>query len=84
LTHSFIKIINSTYNNYPGFVRERKEIKTWRWYPTSPDYSKEAMSPFGKTSIKRKLGSVFSENNQYILSTLFYQFNVRLDMLMKI
>ena len=35
------------------------------------------MSPFGKNSINRKLGSVFSENDQYILSTLFYPFNVR-------
>ena len=35
------------------------------------------MTLFGKTSIKRKLGSVFSENDQYILSTLFYPFNVR-------
>jgi Flp pilus assembly protein TadD len=51
--------------------------KKWWGDPTSPDYSKEAMSPFGKTSIKRKLGSVFSENDQYILRTLFYPFSVR-------
>ena len=51
--------------------------KKWWGDPSSPDYSKEAMSPFGKTSIKRKLDSVFSENDQYILNTLFYPFNVR-------
>ena len=44
---------------------------------TSPDYAKDGMNPFGKTSINRKLGSVFSENDQYILSTLFYPFSVR-------
>ena len=53
--------------------------KKWWGDPTSPDYAKEAMSPFGKTSIKRKLGSVFSENDQYILSTLFYPFSVRFN-----
>ena len=51
--------------------------KKWWGDPSSLDYEKEAMSPFGKTSINRKLGSVFSENDQYILSTLFYPFNVR-------
>jgi Flp pilus assembly protein TadD len=51
--------------------------KKWWGDPSSPDYSKEAMSPFEKTSIKRKLGSIFSENDQYILSTLFYPFSVR-------
>ena len=35
------------------------------------------MSPFGKTSINRKLGSVFSKNDQFILRTLFYPFSVR-------
>jgi hypothetical protein len=53
--------------------------KKWWGDPSSPDYSKEAMSPFGKTSIKRKLGSVFSENDQFILRTLFYPFSVRFN-----
>ena len=35
------------------------------------------MDPFGKTSIKRKIGSIFSENDQVILRTLFYPFRVR-------
>ena len=53
--------------------------KKWWGDPSSPDYSKEAMRPFGKTSIKRKLVSIFSENDQYILSTLFYPFSVRFN-----
>ena len=35
------------------------------------------LAPFGKTSIKRKVGSVFNENDQFILRTLFYPFSVR-------
>jgi Flp pilus assembly protein TadD len=53
--------------------------KKWWGDPSSPDYSKEAMSPFGKISTKHKLGSIFSENDQYILSTLFYPFSVRFN-----
>jgi len=37
----------------------------------------DGMLPFGTTSIKRKLGSIFSENDQLILRTLFYPFSVR-------
>ena len=51
--------------------------KKWWGDPSSPDYKKEGMSPFGKTSISRKLGLVFSENDQFILRTLFYPFCVR-------
>jgi hypothetical protein len=51
--------------------------KKWWGDPSSPDYKKEGMSPFGKNSIDRKLGSVFSENDQFILRTLFYPFSDR-------
>ena len=51
--------------------------KKWWGDPSSPDFTKEGMSPFGKTSINRKLGSVFSKNDQFILRTLFYPFSVR-------
>jgi hypothetical protein len=51
--------------------------KKWWGDPTSLDYEKEGTDPFGKNAINRKLGSVFSENDQYILSTLFYPFSVR-------
>ena len=51
--------------------------KKWWGDPVSPDYSKDGMDPFGKTSINRKVGSIFSERDQYILRTLFYPFSVR-------
>ena len=51
--------------------------KKWWGDPSSPDYSKDGMDPFGKTSIDRKVGSIFSTNDQFILRTLFYPFSVR-------
>ena len=45
--------------------------------PDSPDYLKDGMEPFGTSVIRRKVGSVFSEDDQFILSTLFYPFSVR-------
>ena len=51
--------------------------KKWWGDPSSPDFAEDGMDPFGKTSIKRKVGSVFSENDQFILQTLFYPFSVR-------
>ena len=45
--------------------------KKWWGDPGSPDYLKDGMDPFGKTSINRKIGSIFSENDQFILRTLF-------------
>ena len=51
--------------------------KKWWGDPTSQDYTKDGMNPFGKSSINRKLGSVFSKNDQFILRTLFYPFSVR-------
>ena len=51
--------------------------KKWWGDPSGKNYEKDGMDPFGKSSINRKIGSVFSENDQYILSTLFYPFSVR-------
>ena len=51
--------------------------KKWWGDPTSPDFAQDGMNPFGKTSINRKLGSVFSTNDQFILHILFYPFSVR-------
>ena len=51
--------------------------KKWWGDPSSPDFEKDGMDPFGKTSINRKVGSIFSENDQLILRTLFYPFSVR-------
>ena len=51
--------------------------KKWWGDPSSSDFAQDGMNPFGKTSINRKIGSIFSENDQYILQTLFYPFSVR-------
>ena len=51
--------------------------KKWWGDPTSPDYEKDGNQPFGTTSIERKVGSIFSEKDQFVLRTLFYPFSVR-------
>ncbi|WP_443637486.1 tetratricopeptide repeat protein [Candidatus Njordibacter sp. Uisw_058] len=51
--------------------------KKWWGVPDSPDYLKDGMEPFGTSVIRRKVGSVFSEDDQFILRTLFYPFSVR-------
>ena len=51
--------------------------KKWWGDPSSPEYEKDGMEPFGKTAINRKVGAIFSENDQFILQTLFYPFAVR-------
>jgi len=51
--------------------------KKWWGDSHSPDYAKDGMEPFGTTSIRRKVGSVFTENDQFILRTLFYPFSVQ-------
>ena len=51
--------------------------KKWWGDRTSPDFREQGNDPFEKISINRKLGSVFSKNDQFILSTLFYPFCVR-------
>ena len=60
-----------------SFYEMTAQGKKWWGDPTSPDFAQDGMNPFGKTSINRKLGSVFSTNDQFILRTLFYPFSVR-------
>ena len=50
--------------------------KRWWGDPSSPDFGKDGMNPFGTNNIKRKVGLVFSEKDQYIIETLFYPFRV--------
>ena len=51
--------------------------KKWWGDPSSLDYEKEGMKPFGTMAINRKVGSILSKNDQFILYTLFYPFIVR-------
>ena len=46
--------------------------KKWWGDPSSPDFLKDGMEPFGKVSISRQVGLIFSENDQFILNTLFF------------
>lgn len=50
--------------------------KKWWGDPASPDFAKDGMNPFGKMSVSRKVGSIFSEKDQFILRTLFHPFRV--------
>jgi hypothetical protein len=59
-----------------SLYRMTAQGKKWWGDPTSQDYTKDGMNPFGKNSINRKLGLIFSENDQFILRTLFYPFSV--------
>ncbi len=52
--------------------------KKWWGDPSSPDYANnKTQSPFDESSVKRAVGSIFSETDQLVLGTLFYPFSVR-------
>jgi tetratricopeptide (TPR) repeat protein len=61
----------------PTLYEMTAQGKKWWGDPSSPDYSAEGMSPFDDAAIIRKVGSVFSVQDQFILRTLFYPFSVR-------
>jgi tetratricopeptide (TPR) repeat protein len=61
----------------PTLYEMTAQGKKWWGDPSSPDYSPEGMSPFDDSAITRKVGSIFSEQDQFILRTLFYPFSVR-------
>ena len=61
----------------PTLYEMTAQGKKWWGDPTSPDYTPKGMSPFDNSAITRKVGSVFSEQDQFILRTLFYPFSVR-------
>lgn len=51
--------------------------KIWWGNPTDQKFDADQPNPFEQTSIKRPLGRVFGEKDQFILQTLFYPFSVR-------
>ena len=61
----------------PSLYEMTAQGKKWWGDPSSPDFAKDGMNPFGITSINRKFGSVFSRSDRLILRTLFYPFSVR-------
>ena len=61
----------------PTLYEMTAQGKKWWGDPTSRDYSPEGMNPFDDSAITRKVGSIFNEQDQFILRTLFYPFSVR-------
>jgi tetratricopeptide (TPR) repeat protein len=61
----------------PTLYEMTAQGKKWWGDPSSPDYTPKGMSPFDNSAITRKMGSVFSKQDQFILRTLFYPFSVR-------
>ena len=59
-----------------GMYSMTAQGRKWWGDPNSPDYLEDGMNPFGKTSINRRVGTIFSENDQFILKTLFYPFRL--------
>jgi len=63
----------------PGLYEMTAQGQKWWGDPSSVDYSEAGMSPFDDKSIKRKIGSIFSDRDQFILRTFFYPFSVRFE-----
>ncbi len=69
--------------DWMGIIEEKSlyemtaQGKKWWGDSSSPDLKNDHMKPFGKASINRQVGSVFSVNDEFILRTLFYPFNLR-------
>ena len=61
----------------PGLYEMTAQGQKWWGDPSSVDYSEAGMSPFDDKSIKRQIGSIFSDRDQFILRTFFYPFSVR-------
>ena len=61
----------------PGLYEMTAQGQKWWGDPSSVDYSEAGMSPFDDKSIKRKIGSIFSDRDQFILRTFFYPFSVK-------
>ena len=62
----------------PSLYEMTAQGKKWWGDPTSPDYStNKPMSPFDTASTRRPAGTIFSEQDQFILRTLYYPFRVR-------
>ena len=62
----------------PSLYRMTAQGKKWWGDPTSLDYdANKAMAPFDEASTQRPVGVIFSEQDQFILKTLFYPFSVR-------
>lgn len=64
--------------DFPGLYEMTAQGKKWWGEPASPYYiDGKGMSLLEDGPIKRAVGKVFSEKDQFLLRTLFYPFSVR-------
>jgi hypothetical protein len=62
----------------PSLYETTAQGKKWWGDPSSPDYDRnKATSPFDETPIRRAVGTIFSDKDQFVLRTLFYPVSVR-------
>ena len=62
----------------PSLYETTAQGKKWWGDPSSPDYDQnKATSPFDEAPIRRAVGTIFSEKDQFVLRTLFYPISVR-------
>ena len=63
----------------PSLYEMTAQGKKWWGEESSPEFGKNGQAAFDLSSINRKVGSIFSDNDQFILATLFYPFRVRFN-----
>jgi tetratricopeptide (TPR) repeat protein len=62
----------------PSLYQTTAQGKKWWGDPSSPIYEEsKSKSPFDDAPIRRAVGTIFSDQDQLILRTLFYPFSVR-------
>jgi tetratricopeptide (TPR) repeat protein len=62
----------------PSLYQTTAQGKKWWGDPSSPDYDEnEATSPFDDAPIRRAVGKIFSDKDQFVLRTLFYPISIR-------
>ena len=62
----------------PSLYETTAQGKKWWGDPSSPDYEgNKSISPFDDSPIRRPVGTIFSDMDQFILRTLFYPISVR-------
>ena len=61
----------------PSLYEMTAQGKKWWGDPSSPDYSeKDEMSPFDDKCVVRSSGTIFGEQDRFMLQTLFHPFSV--------
>ncbi len=65
-------------NESPSLYEMTAQGKMWWGDPTSADFNQDKpMPPFDDACVVRTVGSIFSERDQLVLSTLYYPFRAR-------